>query len=97
MPGIDISKVDGWHTITDYQKLRNCIVHNEGRLEGARYAQHLEDYVLRKSSLGLKRGWGGKRVVVHKGFCEEVLKTVRSFFDQLFKALDLDSQNSSTV
>ena len=77
-----------WNEIYGYyRRLRNCIVHNGGKLKGLkpRDDRELERYIRCKSSL---RCLGSDRVVFEKGFCEEVLQTTRSFFGQLFRALD---------
>lgn len=84
--GFAVGKIDRWQTITNYQKLRNCIVHGESRLKNLnlKQARELKKYVSRESSLEWG-GWGDS-IVFRKGFCEEVLKTTRSFFDQLFES-----------
>lgn len=75
-----------WNEIYSYYRvLRNCIVHNDSRLfkdMRPEEAERFEGYIRRTS--GLER-LGRDRVVFRKGFCEEVLRTTRGFFDQLFK------------
>ena len=69
-----------------YRRLRNCIVHGGGVLprDEETDARVLKEYSERTSSL--KRLDSGA-IVLEEGFCEEVLQTVRRFFEQLFKAL----------
>lgn len=75
-----------WNEIYSYYRvLRNCIVHDDSRLfkdMRPEEAERFEGYIRRTS--GLER-LGRDRVVFRKGFCEEVLRTTRGFFDQLFK------------
>jgi hypothetical protein len=82
----DIAMVDfpdsrEWKEITKYQKLRNCIVHNEGRLSGCQHSEFLTNYISRNLYLELTQC--GDTFVIRKAFCEEVLQTVRGFFRQL--------------
>jgi hypothetical protein len=79
-----------WDELLKYQKLRNCIVHNEGRLESLpkKYEEdkeELKQYISRNSNLALAPDDG--EIIFHKGFCEEVLQVSYKFFTDLFAAL----------
>jgi len=79
-----------WKEIQDYyRRLRNCIVHNEGRLdEGMKSKEDLEalrDYVARKQTLSLP----GKEIILHRDFCKEALDTIRKFFDSLLTSTNV--------
>lgn len=79
-----------WEELLKYQKLRNCIVHNEGRLESLpkkheEDKEELKQYISRNSNLALAPDDG--EIIFHKGFCEEVLQVSYKFFTDLFAAL----------
>ena len=73
-----------WQRIRCYRILRNCIVHNEGRLDerfDQNDAKSLKDYIDDTSTLSLS----DVTVVLSKDFCEEALQTVERFFRLLYK------------
>jgi len=78
-----------WEELLKYQKLRNCIVHNEGKLEGMRKREdkaELKQYI--EDSHGfLALSSYGDEIIFRKGFCEKVLQVSRRFFTDLFAAL----------
>lgn len=74
-----------WKDLQEYRKLRNCIVHNEGKLEErSEQARKLERYITSKASLSLSEG-AFTEVVLSKAFCEEVLDTIARFLFALDK------------
>jgi hypothetical protein len=78
---------DEWHEVcSHYRRLRNCIVHGGGVLprDEETDTRVLKEYSERTSSL---RRLDSGAIVLEEGLCEEVLQTVRRFFEQLFKAL----------
>lgn len=90
--GIRLQDIPEWNELTNYQKLRNCIVHNEGKLEsghekhkGAR--QHLKEQFIPRNRDLLEWKEFDDEIIFHKGFCEEVLQVSRRFFTKLFAAL----------
>ncbi len=74
-----------WEQMMNLNKLRNCIVHGQGRLPNCKYQPHLRNYVSRQQHLSLDKNDG---IVFHKGFCEEALVIISHFF------LSLDQYSS---
>ncbi|MGA9347532.1 MAG: hypothetical protein WBW48_01845 [Anaerolineae bacterium] len=75
-----------WREIQEYARLRNCIVHNEGRLDervGSCNAKNLRKYLEHNQFLFLH----GSEIVFKKGFCEDALKTVGNFLYTLHQLL----------
>jgi hypothetical protein len=68
-----------WNEIQGYRTLRNCIVHNEGKVTGSRREADIRQYIGQKTTLSLSAG-AAEKVILHKGFCEEVLDTIEKFF-----------------
>jgi hypothetical protein len=67
-----------WREIQDYRVLRNCIVHNRGRLSGfRRKKQRFLDYIKRKRDQLLI---SGDEIVLNAAFCSEAFETVKRFF-----------------
>ena len=73
-----------WEQIRRYQQLRNCLVHQNGRLQE-------DDKKLRAfaRTKGLLSGilMSGDILFLTKEFCEEVLSTVRAFLNELHESL----------
>ena len=76
-----------WENIINYQKLRNCITHNQGRLKGCNHEEDVRKFALSNPYLSLMHTYEGDQefieVVFHKGFCEEVIQTISNFLEQL--------------
>ena len=66
-----------WSRLQDYNKLRNRLAHTDGRLTKEKADTHLVTYVERHKYLELD--WEGN-VLIHQGFCEEVVDTAVRFF-----------------
>jgi len=64
-----------WQEIQNYRMLRNCIVHNQGKMEEGARGQKLREYIARQKNLSLY----GDEVYFDKGFCEEAFETIRKF------------------
>lgn len=73
-----------WCEIQNYNKLRNCIVHNEGELESFHDREALAKYIETKGTLT----FGGRQgiIVFDRGFCEESTHTIRSFLEATIRA-----------
>ena len=67
-----------WQEIQDYRRLRNCIVHNRGRLEDNSDPK-LCNYVAGKNSLRCIEN----EVLLEKEFCREAYETIRTFLREL--------------
>jgi hypothetical protein len=72
-----------WNEITTYQKLRNCVVHNDGQLRSRADAKHLREYVSRNSEY-LRLEFPSEKLVFQEGFCGKALYTVRKFLSDLY-------------
>jgi hypothetical protein len=90
--GIRLQDIPEWNELTNYQKLRNCIVHNEGKLEsghekhkGAR--QHLKEQFIPRNRDLLEWKELDDEIIFHKGFCEKVFQVSYTFFTDLFAVL----------
>jgi hypothetical protein len=83
--GVQLDRLAGWTDLTDYAKVRNCVVHYEGHLDCKRDASQylIKQYIPRKSSLSVACGFYGPQIQFNQGFCEEVICTVRGFMDEL--------------
>ena len=76
--GFSLSNSSEWERIQNYNMLRNCIVHNEGRFDdGLKDGRDkLEKFIKRKdSSLDLD----GSYIVFTQEFCKNAWKTVEEF------------------
>ena len=71
-----------WENILVFQKIRNFIVHNRGKLDDSRNAKEVETYITSNSSIKLDNL---RRMQFSSTFCLEVIKIVDEFFSSLFK------------
>lgn len=74
-----------WDEIKNYQKLRNCIVHNGGNLEDCKYKDQIVKFIKNKKNLRLitpNKSFPGEDKVVEllPGFCEEAIEVTERFF-----------------
>lgn len=81
--GIDLPETDAWRELLALNKLRNCIVHNEARIEGSQEETFLNQYIAKHANL-LKTEL--IYVVIKKGFCEYTVKVFNELKDQILKA-----------
>jgi len=82
--GVDFKGIGEWNKLQKYGELRNCVVHYRGSLDPKN--TQLIQFVKRHSSLDVDHD----NIVFKKGFCEEVVKTIRSFFQALDARLPED-------
>ena len=61
-----------WQEVKLYGKLRNCLVHNEGKVSD----EELKKYIGSKNNLSYVPAFGGDYVVFGKGFCRQALSTI---------------------
>lgn len=74
-----LEKSSEWSKILKYGILRNCIAHNQGRVDdgfsdGKR--KELLEFIQRKDS---KLTLDGTRCILNKGFCSDALQTIKKF------------------
>jgi uncharacterized protein YutE (UPF0331/DUF86 family) len=74
-----------WEEIKQYAKLRNSIVHNDGKIK----KYNLQKYVEKHDELYFD-GYPGKWVFLTKGFCRTALSTIESFLSALYRYFKYD-------
>ncbi len=74
-----------WQEIDNYYKVRNCIVHNNGLIEGARKEKTLRDYITRKKIVS--EDTIEEEIALTAPFCEEVINTMKDFLDKVYKTI----------
>jgi hypothetical protein len=80
---LSLGESSHWERIQNYRRLRNCIVHNEGKLdERAPARAQLEAFVDREPGLYLS----GDEIVLSADFCSKAIDTVEGFLVQVFLA-----------
>jgi len=90
-----------WQEIQKYRNLRNCIIHNDGKLNerlNSKKKSILTDYIKHKANV---LALVNDEIIIRNGFCIEVLETTEKFFNLLFIALskmvEADDNNISSV
>lgn len=73
-----------WNGILIFQKIRNFIVHNRGKLDDSKNAKEVESYVTSNSLIKLDHF---RRMQFSSTFCLEAIEVVDKFFSSLFKEL----------
>ncbi|MBI4738819.1 hypothetical protein HY772_04620 [Candidatus Woesearchaeota archaeon] len=68
------SNTPEWQEIQNYRMLRNCIVHNRGRVDDDKN-RRLQDYITQQENLRLSSG----NVILSKSFCLEASNTIKTF------------------
>ena len=84
-----------WEEINDLRRLRNCLVHDNGEVDDdSPGSVLLKNYIASHPFLDI----GNKEIVIEQGYCEEILKIIKDFFDALFpKIFDFIKQNEDDV
>lgn len=72
-----------WDEIKDIQKVRNVIVHGNGRVIGYKYEIQVRRYIGKRDDITVERG----RIILSKEFCAYVLNTVKLFLDNFIDQL----------
>ena len=88
--GIDASKKSKeWNHIKRIQKIRNVIVHQDGKLNDHQGNPRKEviDYINHMDSLS-----GNTEVILHKGFLDHVVSTFNDYFRLLGNAIEKSEQ-----
>lgn len=70
-----------WQEIQAYNKLRNCFVHNDGRIQNYPDEKFIRSYIAHNAPLIEIDSWN--EIVIKKGFCEKVLNVFEQFEKQL--------------
>lgn len=71
-----------WFAIKNYQKLRNCIIHNQSRLKGSRDETHLRKYISERTPLlAISQD---DEIVISLDFCKEILDTITLYLQPDF-------------
>ncbi len=77
-------QTSSWTNIIAYNRIRNFIVHSEGRLDDSDKAKKVESFINTNPSITLDQL---KRIQLSKDFCPEVIETLKRFISELFEAL----------
>ena len=68
-----------WEQIQWFNKIRNCIVHNEGKVKG----NDLIKYIENQPNLHYKKFFGDDYVILDEGFCENAIAVIGTFLKSL--------------
>jgi hypothetical protein len=81
--GISLSKTSpNWIATVAYNKIRNSIVHNDGKFD-QRTLEKLKPFLAFHSSITLSQG---NQITLGEDTCKNFIKVIRSlFFDEIFK------------
>jgi len=87
---------ENWKEINEYRRIRNCIVHNRGLIDGAKQEKELRAYANRKNiiqdtllGISVRRR---DQVALTEDFCKEVTKAMWAFLSNTLKAYELQRQ-----
>lgn len=76
--GVSLGSDTNWSKIQKYRDLRNCLVHEEGRIGGDTQAQRqLLTYLHNENHLSLSEN--GTEIIIFREFCEDVLHVIGRF------------------
>jgi hypothetical protein len=85
-----------WNEINEYRRIRNCIIHNRGLIQGANEEKKLLAYVKRKNIVDdLFVGMSIRsqpQIALTAEFCKEVIKTMWAFLSTVLQAYELQRQ-----
>jgi len=68
---------DNWEEILSISNIRNCIIHNEGRIDDRK----IQDYIDGRSDIKYDKG---KKIMLDKEYCVHVLDSIRTLFEALY-------------
>jgi len=83
--GLDFPMGQSWTEINSYVTIRNCIVHNAGKIGGFSREKELRDYCSKREGISID---GRGNVVLSEGFCLQALSTLRAFFKELYDSYE---------
>ncbi len=85
-----------WKEITAYRRIRNCIVHNRGLIDGAKEEKKLRAYANGKNliqdtllGLSVRRQ---DQIALTEDFCKEVTKAIWGFLSNVLQAYELQRE-----
>lgn len=84
---VPVRDQEAWQWLKDFQKVRDCIVHANGRIEVSRDKKRLKE--LCKKDFGLSIDAGS--LMIEHEYCTKTLKIAQSFFDQLLDSAGFGS------
>jgi hypothetical protein len=68
-----------WEKIQWFGKIRNCIVHAEGKVKDSNLKKYIENH----PNLHCEMRFGNDSVVLDEGFCEEAIAVIGAFLQSL--------------
>jgi len=68
-----------WERIQWFSKIRNCIVHNEGKVKD----KDLKKYIVNQPELRCEMFFGYEYVILDEGFCENAIAVMGAFLRSL--------------
>lgn len=74
---------DNWEEILSINDIRNCIVHNEGRIDSGDQKRDIkiQDYIDGRSDIKYDRD---KKIILDKEYCVHVLGSIQNLFEALY-------------
>lgn len=81
-----LGKIDipaNWEEILSISDIRNCIVHNEGRIDSGNQKKDrkIQDYIDRRSDIKYDKD---KKIILDKEYCVHVLDSIRTLFEAFY-------------
>lgn len=70
-----------WEQIQWFSKIRNCIVHNEGKVRDR--DKDLKKYIKNQPELRCEMFFGNEYVILEEGFCEKAIAVIGAFLRSL--------------
>jgi hypothetical protein len=91
---IDVSKIQSWSTLKDLEIIRNCIIHNEGKVnQDFKDYQKIENIVKKyRKHISVNKPLHEieNYIIVKFSLCDLFLEKLNSFFDELIALFGFD-------
>ncbi len=71
-----------WNRLSDYRKIRNCLVHADGRIDQGQRGQAIRNFLQRNPQFGSLDQFS--RISLEPAAAQDMIRTVRAFLSQLF-------------
>jgi hypothetical protein len=78
--GIKVKDHHTWQWLKDLQKIRDCIVHTNGRVSLSRDKNHIVSLCRKGKGLSIN----GESLIIEKSYCSNSIKVIKIFFKHLF-------------